>query len=298
MSSIYSNKKAVYLKENGWMFNRPLNDYPLSENTITEIKETIRKFDEFLEDKGIKFYILLVPRKESIYQNELLDYGYDKQRDEKFQQSIQRIMDADEKKQIIYPYQELMDAKQKDYVFFKQAHHWTDWGAYQGYQSLMARIKTDFPDINIVSLDEYKQSTSTKIRDDWDRNFNIGQTTNWLNLKEYANKILTTEYKYYDKKKQTVTEKREQYIKEFFNEQGKYRIFLTGNSHNENLLQFLSYSAKELKHLRLNKGQVPTKEEYKFMKYYKKELLEFNPDIVIFTISVGLLSKITDFYKD
>ena len=44
--------------------------------------------------------------------------------------------------------------------------------------------------------------------------------------------------------------------------------------------------------------QVPSKEEYKFMKYYKHELLEFNPDIVVFSVSVGLLPKITDFYKD
>lgn len=184
LSSIYSNKKAIYIKENGWMFNFPLVDNPLLENKITEINRTIQKFDEFLEDKGTKFYILLVPKKESIYQNELLDYGYDKQKDEKFQQSIQRIMAADEKKQIIYPYQELMDAKQQDYVFFKQAHHWTDWGAYQGYEKLMKRIKADFLDINIAFLDEYKQSTSTKIRDDWYRDFNSGHTTNLLNLKE------------------------------------------------------------------------------------------------------------------
>ena len=191
-----------------------------------------------------------------------------------------------------------MNAKQKDYVFFKQAHHWTDWGAYLGYQSLMDRIKTDFPDINVVFLDEYKQFTSTRIRDDWNRLFSIGDTIVLLNLKAYANEILSTEYKYYDKTNQTVTEKREKYIKEFFNENGKYKIFLTGNSHNENLLQFLSYSAKELKYLRLNMEQVPSKEEYKFMKYYKHELLEFNPDIVVFSVSVGLLPKITDFYKD
>ncbi len=298
LSSIYSNKKAVYLKENGWMFNFPLVDNPVSDSKIKEINRTIVKLDKFLEDKGIKFYILLVPQKESIYQNELLDYGYDFQKDEKFQRKIHQIIDANTKNQIIYPYQELMEAKQQDYVFFKQVHHWTDWGAYQGYQSLMARIKSDFPDINIVSLDEYKQSTSTKIRDDWDRAFNVGHTTNSLNLKKRANEILTTEYKYYDKKKQTVTEKREQYVKEFFNEQGKYKIFLTGNSQNEDLLQFLPYSAKELRYLRLNRRQVPTKEEFKFMKYYKKELLEFKPDIVILSMSVNWMRRITDFYKD
>ena len=105
LSSIYSNKKAVYLKENGWMFNFPLVDNPLLESKIKEINQTIQKIDKLLEDKGTKFYVLLVPKKESIYQNELLDYGYDFQKDKKFQQSVQQIIDTNAKKQIIYPYQ-------------------------------------------------------------------------------------------------------------------------------------------------------------------------------------------------
>lgn len=298
LSSIYSNKQAIYIEDTGWMFNLPLIDEPLSESEITEINETIRKFDKFLEDHGIKFYVLLVPKKESIYQSELFDYGYDFQQDENFQLSIQRIIASDAKKQIIYPYQELMNAKQDDYVFFKQAHHWTDWGAYQGYKKLMTRIKSDFPDIYVASLDEYNEFISSRIREDWYRNFGTGHTVNLLNLRGQADEILTTVYKYYNNKNQTVTEERQEYIKKFFNENGKYRIFLTGNSQNEDLLQFLPYSAKELKYLRLNKEQLSNKEEFKFMKYYQKELLEFDPDIVVFAVSVGIFSKITDFYKD
>lgn len=66
----------------------------------------------------------------------------------------------------------------------------------------------------------------------------------------------------------------------------------------KNLLQFLPYSAKEVKYLRLNNSQLPNKELYKFMKYYKKELLEFKPDIVIFSVSSDILPRITDFFKD
>ena len=299
ISSVYSNNKALYLKKHGWMFVFPIVEIPFSEEKTKEINDNIQKFDAFLAEHGIKFYILIVPRKESIYQTELVDYSYDKQEDIKFQQSIQNIITANNTVPIIYPYDEMRKAKQKDYVFFKQSHHWTDWGAYQGYVKLMERIKKDFSDITVATLDKYEVSYSPKIRDEWKRNYHNGNTTYLLNLNTYADEILTTEYAYYDNKdNSSVKEIREKYIKRFSNENGKYKIFLTGNSHNENLLQFLPYSAKEVKYLRLNNSQLPNKELYKFMKYYKKELLEFKPDIVIFSVSSDILPRITDFFKD
>lgn len=299
ISSVYSNNKALYLKKHGWMFVFPIVEIPFSEEKTKEINDNIQKFDAFLAEHGIKFYILIVPRKESIYQTELVDYSYDKQEDIKFQQSIQNIITANNTVPIIYPYDEMRKAKQKDYVFFKQSHHWTDWGAYQGYVKLMERIKKDFSDITVATLDKYEVSYSPKIRDEWKRNYHNGNTTYLLNLNTYADEILTTEYAYYDNKdNSSVKEIRGRYIKRFSNENGKYKIFLTGNSHNENLLQFLPYSAKEVKYLRLNNSQLPNKELYKFMKYYKKELLEFKPDIVIFSVSSDVLPRITDFFKD
>lgn len=147
-------------------------------------------------------------------------------------------------------------------------------------------------------MDEYKISTSSMIRDNYDRNFNTGHTTNLLGLNKFAKDVLTAEYTYYDNKNSDqIKVVRGRYIKRFSNGKEKYKIFLTGNSHNENLLQFLPYSAKELKHLRLNMGQIPSEEQFKFMKYYKKELLEFKPDIVIVGISAGILPIITDFLR-
>ena len=299
ISSAYSNNKALYLKKQGWMFDLPMTNYPLSKEKIKAVNDSIQKFNAFLTKHGIKLYILLVPKKESIYQDELVCYGYDKQKDIKYQQSIQNIINANKTVPIIYPYDEMRKAKQKDYVFFKQSHHWTDWGAYLGYVKLMEQIKKDFPDITVAALDEYKISTSSMIRDNYDRNFNTGHTTNLLGLNKFAKDVLTAEYTYYDNKNSDqIKVVRGRYIKRFSNGKEKYKIFLTGNSHNENLLQFLPYSAKELKHLRLNMEQIPSEEQFKFMKYYKKELLEFKPDIVIVGISAGILPIITDFFKD
>lgn len=46
--------------------------------------------------------------------------------------------------EIIYPLDELKEADKSDYVYFKTDHHWTDWGAYIGYQALLKQLKKTF----------------------------------------------------------------------------------------------------------------------------------------------------------
>ena len=75
-------------------------------------------------------------------------------------------------------------------------------------------------------------------------------------------------------------------------------MFLTGNSQNENLLQYLPYSFKTMQFLRMNRGQQPAKDEYKFMKLYKNDLITFKPDIVVVTISENIIAEFAKFYKD
>lgn len=300
LSSIYKNNKALFVKNSGWMFQK--KSFPLPKDTKIII-DNLKNFDDFCKQHGMKLYIMLVPEKEMVYQDILAhSWFFDKRKADIFNEYINKILDVLPGNRIIYPYQELLNAKNQDYVFFKQAHHWTDYGAYVGYKLLGERIKKDFNNFNIVSLNDYNKTFSKKIRDDWGRNYNIGNTTNLLNLNDKANKILDTEYTYYDNKDdKLVSENRQKYKKLFDNKNSnvKYKLFLTGNSQNENLLQYLPYSVKRLKYLRLNKGQQSNENQYKFMKYYKQELLDFKPDIVIVTVSSGILTELmTNLYKD
>ena len=242
-NSIIKNNKALYDKKLDWMFNFPLSLNTPNANNKKLIVQNIIKLNKWCAERGIKFYVLIVPKKESIYQDLLKQsIGFETKKDNNFEKFF-----ADVKKQsvgvdIIYPYEELKKASEKDFIFFKEAHHWTDWGAYIGYEKLMAEIKKDFTDINVVTLDDYKLSTSNLIRDDWGRNFNHGHTTRLLNISnEKAQKdILLTEYNYYDNKDaDNMKIKVGKYIKDFEYEKGKYKIFVIGNSQNEDLMQFL-----------------------------------------------------------
>ncbi len=66
---------------------------------------------------------------------------------------------------------------------------------------------------------------------------------------------------------------------------------LIGDSMSENLMQFLPYSAGELKYIRVNMGQVPHSERWKIVKFYKNEILTYKPDILVVSIlSTGVWS--------
>ena len=299
-NNIYQNDKALLVKRNGWMFNDNNFCYP---EYFDDIISNFKNFNDFCEKHNMKLYVLLVPDKKIIYSDILDEFnGVNHKKIDDFQRYVADVQKSVPNNTIIYPYQELWDAKEKDFVFFKQSHHWTDWGAYIGYKSLAQRIRKDFKRFKIVSLDDYDRSVSNKIRDDWGRSYNVGHTTRLLNLSNKADDLLDVEYNYYDNKRQNlITQDVQEYIKTYQNKDksARYKVFLTGNSQNEDLLQFLPYSVKSLKYLRLNNSQKSNEEQSKFMKYYKQELLDYKPNIVIISVSsVYFQSLMKDFYKD
>lgn len=300
LNKVYQNNSALFIKNNGWMFGKGTVSKP---KDIKLSLQNLKKFDEFCKSHNIKLYVLLVPAKEAIY-SEILNEGlrFDYKTEKAHNEYMAKLQSAIPGDRVIFPYDELKAAKEKDFIFFKQAHHWTDWGAYNGYKVLSERIKKDFKKYNTVSLSDYDKSFSVKIRDDWGRNYSLGHTTNLLRLNHKGNKLLTTEYTYYDSKyADNVSEERSKYTKVFHNKdsRAKYRLFLTGNSQNEDLLQFLSHSVKDMKYLRLNRGQQSKENEGKFMKFYKQELLDYKPDIVVLCVSSAYVQMLmNNFYKD
>ena len=267
---IYKKGNALYISDNGWMFN----DYKYPLLNQIETNEAIQQFkvlNQLCKQNNIKLYILLVPYKSAIY-HEILEKEYtfkieDIQRYARYVNQLRQKTGIP----IVHPYEALRNARHDDYVFFKQAHHWTDWGAYQGYLALMKEITRDFPDMKTVLLNDYKKTTSKLIRDDWDRKYHTGHTTRLLGFDvTYAKRNLLKEnYTYYEHKSgnNLLVEKMANMKRFAQNTSSGYRVFLIGNSQNENLLQFLPYSARELKYVRLNASKLPAQEQPKLLKY-------------------------------
>ena len=78
------------------------------------------------------------------------------------------------------------------------------------------------------------------------------------------------------------------------------KVVLIGTSIIENINDFLPYQFKNMKYIRIN-GPIgmPDSEHYKIIKYYKKEIVSYKPDIMILLITQYNVSQIVDMeFKD
>ena len=123
-------------------------------------------------------------------------------------------------------------------------------------------------------------------------------------MKKYKKRILNTKYKYYthkneNKLKQTVYYDNKKQGRDFEYPYGAdLKVVLIDSSINENLNDFLPYQFKNLKYIRVN-GPIGMKEpeRFKILKYYKSEIVEYKPDIMIFSITLTNVNQIIQMRK-
>lgn len=245
------------------------------------------------------FFLLLVPGKIDIYAKAAEPYY--KVRGIQNEGTIKRMM-SELPFPVVYPLAELQEGAKENFVFFKTEHHWTEWGAYLGYRKLMQTIAKDFPAAGAVGEDAYDIFYKRRVRGDWDReDFTLGQTFVQMNVKYPEDKLLDVEYKYYNPKKVLAEDVNDtEMTKHYHNPDGNgLRVMLIGTSMSENLLQFLPQNFSELKYFRTNNSPiVPVAEEKKIMKRYKREILEYKPDILVFCFTISNIPGFVKFNED
>lgn len=308
MDVLIKTNKASYHKRTHWTFNQnQIHHTPLSPQTDAEILSALQNLNNFLLTKGIEFYLLIVPEKIDIYKdfNSMYKPIFWCQKESSVNISTINFIKENATFPVIYPLEALKKASEKDFVYFKTEHHWTEWGAYQGYLELIKNIQKKFPNIKPLAEDNFEIFYNNKVRSDWDRAFQYGQTLGLLNLKAdniNMEEVLDTPYKYYTPKypiKQETFEKAG--IKNFLNTQSKnlIRAIIMGTSMNENFLQFLPYNFYELKYLRTNWTNAPSEEDsFKLLKRYKEDILSYKPNILILLVTSGNLPELVNLTKE
>lgn len=305
INTVVEVNSGIYNQKTHWMFAKAHLDYSLQNLDKKSVLNTFEKLNEFCTNNNIKLYVLIVPYAVDIYQAEAYPYinPYLKQTNYDTVKQLQKMSDV----KIIFPFDELKKESRKNYVYYKTEHHWTDTGAYLGYKELMKTIRKDYPNVKMVSLNDYDKSYSKMVRGDFDRRYDIGQTfkNNIPLSKSLEKKVLTTDYAYYDHKDRNSLKLEVVNIpyhrgkNTYYPNGNNLRVIELGTSMNENLLGFTQYTFKNLKYIRVNsvKGREES-EQYKVMKYYKDDILQYKPDILIFCITTGNLGSIRDLFKE
>ena len=280
----------VYLGKDDWcFFTDDFDDKSFDEVKLLKVVKNIDRFQSFCRNNNIKCYIEIVPRRAEFAQDKgLRKFG-------KGNVDFAGILSQRVKEQlgydIIYPLEEMKKADKQDLVCFKTDHHWTEWGAYVGYQALMKRIKEDFPEIVPVTENDFDIFYDNKVRAEIQRNFNNGSLCQTLNLS--MNECpLNVEYRYYKHKdEKSLSVRQDNKLNKFFKYPAKNNLkaIVLENSFTENFSSFMAYTFSEYIKLRSNDSHIDNLK----LSRWEDLILKEKPDILVLLFEsryIGMLN--------
>ena len=108
---------------------------------------------DYLEGKGISYYLMVCPDKHTAYPEYLPD-GLSGYEGESRFDGMKAALEENTTVNLVDARQTVIDAKGDQRLFFKTDTHWNAYGAYIGYELLMERIAEDHPNVRLVTMDD------------------------------------------------------------------------------------------------------------------------------------------------
>lgn len=251
----------------------------------------LKKMRQWAEKNNIKLYMVIVPVKESILYSRLgRGVPGDTREYDRWVEKLRRKSGID----IVYPKKELLQAARtaKDLLFFKQDHHYTEYGAFLIYRELMKQIKQDFPDIPILSEDDFSISYDSRVRHgydmpEWQKLSHLCTTLMIFNedeCREYARPYRYYQYRQAEKVRiKKINEK----ITRYFNPDGKYSLYILGTSHVNQLSSIMPFAFKRA-----------VKEVGEDRDITKNNVLPYKPDILVLVLQSTVFDKLDRLFKE
>lgn len=156
------NNRAVE-GDNNWIFYKGDKSIELYQNKLLysdaqceDIKGILEAQKRWFNAQNISYFYIIPPNKEDIYGEYLTGIRKIKVRES---DRIGLLIDYLNKNNgecvPIYPLKALQYAKNStnDLLYYKTDTHWSERGAYIGYLELMQQIKSQYPDLNILTED-------------------------------------------------------------------------------------------------------------------------------------------------
>lgn len=293
----YVQLKTIHLyKSTNWMLGNGI-EIPFTETQLKQISSNLFKLKKFCNDNNIKLYVIIAPGKNSYQQN--VDKILKKVTPNRTVALVEYAK-VNYGLDIIYPEATFRNADKNEYIYFKTDHHLTDYGAYLMYSQLINKMKTDFPLLYVTPEGDFNTYKRTLCRYESDHNFREGET--YRGAAVNAEKLLNTEYLYYDYKyPETITIKKDKNNYEYpflhLNSKGHYKLMILGNSYQENITYFLNTNFKEIRKYRLNSSLETPKRRYETeMRPYEKIAEDYKPDAVLLIVTSGYAENLTKMY--
>jgi len=158
-----SPEKVLFGKEDFcfWASKVMIEDYqrkiPFSKSELKIIKRNLKQRSNWFQQQGIKYYILAVPNKHTVYSEYLPDDINPVQGLTRMDQILEICNDIPSLKFIDIREDFFnLKKKQKFLLYQKTDTHWSEYGAFEAYKILIRILKQDFPQIQPLHIDDFK----------------------------------------------------------------------------------------------------------------------------------------------
>jgi alginate O-acetyltransferase complex protein AlgJ len=150
----------VVIGRDNWLFmaEKELDSYQgLNRFKEEELEAFKKEFDyriDYLEERNIKFYFMAAPIKANIYSEHMPSTIFQVKK-QSWGEQLNEYLENNSKCKPIDVYDVLRANKDKEMVYFKLDNHWNQLGAFYCALEFFKRLKADFPETNLPSLEGY-----------------------------------------------------------------------------------------------------------------------------------------------
>ena len=158
----YMESTQVLKGKNNWLFYKtemdghPIWDYMginhFTEDELAAMAANLTQMRDYFEnERGIDFYITALPNKEVIYEENMPD-TIARVNEVSRSEQVAEYMWANTDLTYIYPKQQLLDAKEKNQIYYSTDTHWNQIGAFIGLQEIFKEAYGTYADVDSVSF--------------------------------------------------------------------------------------------------------------------------------------------------
>ncbi len=141
------NNRLFIANDTNNVLKQHLGEMLLSAKELIKLRRTIELRKAYCHSKGIEYLMLISPDTHAIYKEDIQALDGE----ERIRPVIQLFESLDNYNNIVYPLKELREAKSEGEVCHPVDSHWTGFGAYIAYKSLLQKSKLK---LNILNSDD------------------------------------------------------------------------------------------------------------------------------------------------
>ena len=286
--------------KDGWMFGKIHNAVEMfqnnnlfSEKELHVIGENLVNFQKSAQKKGAKsVYFLLNNDKESIY-GEFYPTDIKKlQETSRLEQVLNYLHKHHPELKVLNFKNKFDELKKSETVFYKTGTHMNHIGSFYNYKFMMEEIKKDYPDLHILTLDDFTISESDRF-DQPGLDLDIYKGFKFLpsySSQNIHNKILQLKHP-----NTTLKEDKKNYdhisiaVYQNSNKNAKHTAFVLGDSFSIKDIDKYIESFSRLKHISVGGGA--TFDIFDTLNLERKELLSNIPEIIIIESTERFLDR-------